>query len=104
MNSFPLFVLYLVELLQEAVNVGRRLNLDSVGFALVEKERKLPFGVFTLFNLFGVREIVGRLLFVQINEMCKINVTEFIHYVPRVIFGYRQLVQPHNLRSEESHL
>jgi hypothetical protein len=87
------------ELLEEALDVLGRSDLDEVLLALVEQELELPLGVFARFDLLGVGQIVGRLVLVQVDKVAEADVTELVHDVPGVILGHSELVESHQLGS-----
>jgi len=97
-DSLALIVLDFFELVEEALDALRRVNLDKVPFTLVEQELKFTLGILTRFNLLRVGQLIRRVLLVKVNEMAHSQITELIHDIPGIILGDCKLVQSHNFR------
>ena len=88
-----------LQLLQEAIDVFRRVDLDPVLLALLMQKVEEPLRVLAGLDLLRVRQVVWRLLAVQINEMGESNITKLAHHALCVVLGDGELVQVHRFRS-----
>jgi hypothetical protein len=57
-DSHSLCILNLLQLSKEAIDVGWWVDLDALLLALVQKVLQLPFGIFALFDLCRVWQVV----------------------------------------------
>ena len=93
-----LVVFNLVDLLHKAVNIVRASNVHKELLALVKQVLQPTFCLFTVLHLSGIRQVIRRVLRVDIQELCKANVSKLIHNVPGVVLGDGELVKPHCFR------
>ena len=99
MDGLSLVISDLVELMDEAIDVFRWVDLDKMLLALVVEILKLSFTFFARFDLLGVWQCMRRLFSVQINELSLANFSKGVHDVPVVILWNGKLIQLHNFRS-----